>query len=778
MKKEFKLSVHQLVDFLLRSGDIDNRVDNKSTMAEGSRIHAYYQSLQGNEYLPEYPLKETIEIDGFKITLEGRADGIICNDNEYTIDEIKSTIVDLNEYYNKNSEWHLGQAICYAFMFANERKLKKVNVALTYIHQLYEMKMTKSFTFTYAEIKKYVYSLLKEYLKFYKFLYNRSLDRNASASDMIFPFVKFRKGQRELAKYSFAIAQKGGILYSEAPTGIGKTISTLFPFAKSFADGENDKIFYLTAKNSGKDSAFEAIKQLTSSGLNASAILITAKDKICFCPGKACNPDECPYAKDYYTKIRPILINSLKKHKLFSPSQITRIASKNAICPFELSLDISLYVDFVVCDYNYFFDPMVYLKRFFDDCSFSSLVLVDEAHNLIDRGRAMYSASIDSRLFRCTKLATKSLEHKKIHNAEKRITKLFNQYIDFPEGCTKIDNLSTSASNAIQAYLLAATDVYKHHHSIVDEYFEDFLFELNKFAKLSAYYDESFALYVTKTPQEDTKITLYCIDPSQHLNERLEAVKGAVIFSATLSPSEYYMNMINGSTDYPLLTLPSPFPKENFRLLVAPKLSIKYKDRKSSLQEVIDYILTLVNSKKGNYFIYVPSYEYLESILPYLACANFKLVVQEREMNDDAKEEFLSNFSKTPKKTTVGLAVVGGAFSEGIDLVADRLIGVVVVGVGLPQICFERELIKKHFDNNNQSGFDYAYLYPAMNKVMQAVGRVIRSETDKGIALLIDERFLSNQYRDLFKKEWDNYEVVTSLEDLNEQIKNFWLNNK
>lgn len=778
MDKKLKISVHQLVDFLLRTGDIDNRINNKSTMAEGSRIHAFYQSKQGHSYIAEYPLKETFQIDDFEITLEGRADGLIVKDDEYTIDEIKSTIVDLEEYFESQKEWHLGQAKCYAFMLANERDLKKVNIDLTYIHQLYDAKMTKSFTFTYAELKKDIYTYLKQYLKFYKLIYNKNLERNASATSLVFPFINFRKGQRELAKYSYAIAKNGGVLYSEAPTGIGKTISTLFPFAKSFSDGQNDRIFYLTAKNSGKESAFEAIKLLLNSGLNASAILITAKDKICFCPGKACNPDECPYAKGYYTKIKSILTDAIKKYSLFTPAQILRIASRNVICPFELSLDISLYVDFVVCDYNYFFDPQVYLKRFFDEAQLNSLVLIDEAHNLVERGRSMYSASIDSRLFKFAKRATKQLDHKKIHNAEKRITKLFNEFTDLTEGTTIINEISRTSLNGIQAYLLAATDVNKHHHSVVDDDFNQFFLELNKFSKLYDYYDETFALYVTKTGNKDTKISLYCLDPSRYLNESIRAVKGTVIFSATLSPSEYYMKMITGSTDYPMLALPSPFSKENFKLIVAPKLSIKYKDRQSSVGEVAKYILTIVNSKKGNYFIYAPSYEYLESLLPYLVNREFELLVQEKEMNDDEKKDFLSRFSKSPKKTTVGLAVVGGAFSEGIDLVADRLIGVAVIGVGLPQICFERELIKNYYSNLKESGFNYAYLYPGMNKVMQAVGRVIRSESDKGIALLIDERFLSSQYRDLFKKEWDHYDVVTSNEDLENEIKNFWLKDK
>lgn len=774
MEKRLSLSVHQLVDFLLRTGDIDNRIYNKTTMSEGTKIHTYYQSKQGSNYLSEYFLKEAFFVDDFIVTIEGRADGIITSDDGATIDEIKSTISPLIEYYEQQKEWHLGQAKCYALMYAHLCKFKTINVQLTYINQLDNSKMFKFFTYDVEALEKEIEGLIRDYLEFYKFIFERIEERNESTKTLQFPFSSFRKGQKLLAKYAYGIAKNGGLLFAEAPTGIGKTMSTLFPFVKSFADEENEKIFYLTAKNSGRETAFEATKLLLENGLRASAIMITAKDKICLCPGKACNPDECPFAKDYYTNIRKVLTKSIREYNYFSPEVILDIAKQNAICPFELSLDLSLFNDIIVCDYNYLFDPMVYLKRYFDEDASKMLVLVDESHNLIERGRSMYSASIDSYSFKKAKKAVRHLEHKKIKNAIKRITRLFNNYEDFPEGETIIDSISQKDLNGINAYLLASSDVNKHHHAAVNEDFTDFFFELNKFFKLYDYYDDTFTLYVTKKANKETKITLYCLDPGRHIKASLNKVKSKIVFSATLSPSAYYVDLIGGGKHDPLLTLPSPFPKENLNIMVAPSVSIRYKNREKTFEEVANYIEVLVNGHVGNYFVYVPSYEYLESLVPYLVDKNINVLVQEKNMNEIDKNQFLSCFKDKPDKTMVGVAVVGGAFGEGIDLVAERLIGVVVVGVGLPQLCFERDLIKQYFDKVDHLGYEYAYINPGMNKVMQAVGRVIRSESDRGVALLIDDRYLSNEYQSLFKDSWSHYKVVTSTQDVKLEIDNFW----
>ena len=776
MEKNLTLSVHQLVDFLLRTGDIDNRIYNSATMQEGTLLHAMYQSRQGDNYVSEYNLVETFDVFDFKVTLEGRADGIIDKGSTAVIDEIKSTIVPLEEYYQEQREWHLGQAKCYALMYAHAKHYDSISIRLTYIHQIDKTQLIKTFDYLTSELEREIGKLLEDYIEFFQILFDKKVKRNESANNITFPYGKFRAGQKELAKYSYAVAQNGGVLFAEAPTGIGKTVSTLFPSVKSFANTQNEKIFYLTAKNSGKEMAYNTANLLIENGLEASVIEILAKDKVCFCPGKACNPDECPYAKGYYTKIRKIITDSIKNRKTFTTEDISDIATHYSICPFELSLDLSLYTDIIICDYNYFFDPIVYLKRFFDTDASNMIILVDEAHNLVERGRDMYSASIDSFRFEQVKRSLRHFDYKTYKKAQTRMTKFFGEFKEFPVGDTLIDYFEMTDVNALENYLLACANVNKNHHDVVTEEFTDFYLELNKFIKLLAFYDKTFALYVSKKDEDDVKINLFCIDPSEHLRKTMEQVKGKIIFSATLSPAEYYLDVIGGSTDQPLLNLPSPFEKEHMKVLVAPKISVRYRNRQETATKVAEYIKEFVSHKVGNYFIYVPSYEYLEMIVPLLECDDFELLVQEKDMSELEKEMFLSCFVDKPKKTTLGVAVLGGAFSEGIDLAGERIIGVAIVGVGIPQICFERDLIRKYFDKTEKKGYEYAYVSPGINKVMQALGRVIRSETDCGVALLIDDRYLTKPYQVIFKSMYSNYEVITSKEDIKEQVENFWSN--
>lgn len=781
MDRKITLSVHQLVDFLLRTGDIDTRVFNKATMMEGSKIHAFYQSRQGPEYLSEYLLFEKINICGYEVSFQGRADGIIYNGVSATVDEIKSTIIDLKDFHEQNEAWHLGQAKCYALMFAHEKKLNTINVRLTYLHQTKKDKLIKDYAFEIDELENDIYDLFKRYFAFFDNVQNHIDLRNTSSEKLSFPFKTFREGQRKLAKYAYSIAKNGGTLFCEAPTGIGKTMSTLFPYVKSFADKENEKIFYFTAKSSGKDAANNACKILRNNGAILSSILLTAKEKICFKNGANCNPDECPFAKGYYNKIQGIIASSLKENDYFDFDIIYKIAEDNEICPMEFQLDLSLFVDVIICDYNYLFDPLVYLRRYFDNDASKTLVLIDEAHNLVERGRDMYSASIDTYAFDAMKKSLKHIEHKKIQSSIKKISSLLNATKkDFEPGNYIIDSVDEKLLKALDNFLLASKDVSKNASNFVTKEMVDFSRETNRFIKLLELYDDSFKLYITKIGKRNLKINLFCLDPSKQLHRCMSKVKGRILFSATLTPSEYYIKMLGGKKEDPVLLLPSPFDKDKLCLMIAPTISVAYKKRETTYQSVVDYINTAIKGKIGNYLIFFPSYEYLNKIMPlFIFDKDVDYYIQNKDMSEIEKEGFLSYFTESPIKTTLGFAVLGGAFSEGIDLVADRLIGVVIVGVGLPQISFERDLIKDYFDKKDEkSGFEYAYVNPGMNHVMQATGRVIRSEDDKGIALLIDDRFLNKRYRDLFKHEWSNYDVVTSNEDIKELLSSFWGENK
>lgn len=777
MEKYLTLSVHQLVDFLLRTGDIDNRVFNRSSMTEGSRLHSVYQSKQSSNYLAEFPLKMSFNVDEVNIVLEGRADGIIKrSETEYVIDEIKTTVEDLKIFHDDNLEWHLGQAKCYAYMFAKQTNLEYIGIKLTYIRQGKEKEqLVDSYVFNILELEQFVVKLLNEYLSFYNIIFNKISKRNESIEALKFPFSKFRQGQRDLAKYTYAMAKKRGRLFAEAPTGIGKTISTLFPFIKALKDDDNSKIFYLTAKTSGRESAHQAVKLLKENGLSLSDIMITAKDKICFCKGQACNPEECPYAKGYYNKIQTVLRYAILNYDDFDLQTITQLAYENQICPFEFELDLSLFMDIIICDYNYLFDPISYMKRYFDEDTSSFLVLVDEAHNLVDRSRDMYSASLSYKQFL---EARKSVCHSKLHQlklAMSKMNKMFKEYLVNPkDGNYILDEFYEYTYKTISSFITSMQDINKNENKEMSKELLEFYLEVNRFSRILEFYNDHFICYY-EIHDDDLILHVSCLDASSFLYSSLRRLRGSVLFSATLSPIEYYVDMLGGKKEDAQLILPSPFPVDNLKIIIAPKVSIRYKNRDASYQQVADYIKAFVKNKVGNYFIFLPSYEYLTNLMPYIDMEDVDVYEQDRGMSDEDKEAFLTSFKPHPERTTLGFVIVGGAFGEGIDLVSDRLIGAVIVGIGMPKINFVSDQIMKYYDSKEQSGYNYAYLNPGMNKVMQALGRVIRSETDRGAVLLIDERYLTNDYRDLFKSEWRKYEVAFSPKEVSDILQDFFI---
>ena len=776
MEKSLRLSVHQLVDFLLRSGDIDNRVFNRSSMSEGSRLHSEYQGRQSSNYMSEYPLAVSLNIDEIDILLEGRADGIIKkSDGSYVIDEIKTTVEDLKIFHEQNLEWHLGQAKCYAYMFSKSNDLDYIGIKLTYIRQGKEKEQfIDSYYFNFLELEQFVFDLINDYLEFYNIIFQKQEKRNQSIESLAFPFNKYRQGQRELAKYCYATAKKGKRLFVEAPTGIGKTMSTIFPFIKAMKDDEKSKIFYLTAKTPGKEAAHQALKLLKEKGLLLSDIIITAKDKICFCKGQSCNPDECPYAKGYYDKIQTVLRYAILSYDDFDLALITRIAYENQICPFEFELDLSLFMDVIVCDYNYLFDPISYMKRYFDEDSSHFLALVDEAHNLVDRSRDMYSSSLSYESF---KEARKSVKHSKLHKlklALSKMNKMFKEYLDDEEdGNHILENFDDYTYKTIASFITTMQDINKNDNKEMSKELLSFYLDVNRFARILEFVNDNYLLYVQKE-KDNIILNISCLDASIYLRSCLKALKGAVLFSATLSPLDYFVNTLGGEEKDARLVLPSPFPKENLKIIIAPNVSIRYKKRDTSYQKVADYISSFVKNKIGNYFIFLPSYEYLHNLMPFINIEDADIFEQDREMSDEEKEAFLLNFKPNPEKTALGFVIVGGAFGEGIDLVSDRLIGAVIVGIGMPKINFVSDQIDKYFDEQGLSGYNYAYLNPGMNKIMQALGRVIRSEADKGAVLLIDERYLTNEYRDLFKAEWREYEVVFTPKEVSDICKEFF----
>lgn len=777
MAKTLTLSVHQLVDFLLRTGDIDNRVFNRSSMTEGSRIHASYQANQGSNYMSEYPLLHRFYIGDVDVTIQGRADGIIKRKSgDYIIDEIKSTVEDLKIFRDDNFDWHIGQAKCYAYLFALEQNLPSISVRLTYIRQGKEKeKRIEEYYFLISELEQYVHTLIEDYLDFYNIIFRHIEEKNKSIEQLAFPFTKYRKGQRELAKYCYSIAKNGGRFFAEAPTGIGKTISTLFPFIKASAEDEETKIFYLTAKTSGKESAYNTVSILKDHGLIINDVVVTAKDKICFSKGKACNPDECPFARGYYNKIQAVLKYMLLNYSSYDLETITKVAKENEVCPFELELDLSLFSDIIICDYNYMFDPISYMKRYFDNDASHHLALIDEAHNLIERSRDMYSASLSLNKYNEAKKSVRPSKHLRLKRSLTKVTKMFKDINDAYEfGNHIIEGLPEEMMDVLDYFLTTCQDINKNDNKEMTKDLLDFYLDVNEFLKITDFYCDKYILYISKD-KDDMKINLFCLDASSFLAKTMKSVKGCALFSATLQPIEYYIDTLGGDKkEDPRIILPSPFNKDNLAVLVAPKVSVKYYNREKSYGEVVEYIKSFIKNKVGNYFIYSPSYEYMDNLLTRLDIDDVDIFIQSKDMSDEEKEAMLNNFQTNPTRTTLGFMVIGGSFSEGIDLVSDRLIGAVIIGIGLPKINFQSDKIAEYYLQRDLPGRDYAYINPGMNKIMQAVGRVIRSEDDRGAVLLIEERFLNRQYRDLFKEEWENYQVVLKPEEVETILTKFF----
>ena len=755
-----KLSVRELVEFVLRSGSIDSSFKGTSSMQEGVKAHQIIQGKQDDNYEKEVTLKGEIEYKDFKFIIEGRCDGVI-KEERITIDEIKSTSKELMFIEEDFNKVHWAQGKVYGYIYAIKNNLPDINVQLTYVNteNYDEKKFLKSFKV--EELEEFINELLDKYLELASVKVKLNERRNESISNLEFPFKTYRKGQREMAVKVYKAIDEGKRLYIKAPTGIGKTISTIFPSLKALAEGCIDKIMYLTAKTITRTVAEETFKILRNSGLKSKVLTITAKEKICFNEEVSCNKENCIYADGYYDRVNEGILDIISNEDEINRTTIETYAKKYRLCPFEFSLDISNLVDCVICDYNYVFDPRVSLKRYGEDEYGSYAVLIDEAHNLIDRARGMFSATIDKskimEIRKILKYKDKTL-YKQLGEINKEFLSIrnsdeedFSTFKEKPkELITKVNTFITKAEN-----WLSKNQKEEGYKDILELYFS-----FTSFIRISKLYDERYVTYVTRE-RSQCIVTLFCLDPSKLLREISKSHKSTVFFSGTLSPLEYYKEVLGGEEKDEILSLKSPYVRENLEIFIYP-ISTRYRHREFTYSKICNKINMLIEARPGNYLIFFPSYSYMnltyeEFIKSY---SNINTIIQKGDMNEEERENFLSNFNEDSEKTLVGFGVLGGIFSEGIDLKGNRLNGVVVVGVGLPQVCTERNIIKEYYDLKDRDGYDYSYVYPGMNKVMQAAGRVIRTEQDRGTLLLIDDRFISSKYIDLMPYEWLHYKVI------------------
>lgn len=842
--QELHTSVRNLVEFILRGGDIDNRSGRMITdaMMEGSKIHRKIQRSMGENYQAEVPLALTIEAEEYMLVIEGRADGIAYgefpNQNSekeaYTqdtfldrtgkseemvyIDEIKGVYRNVATM-EAPVYVHKAQAMCYAYIYALQNHLDQIGVQMTYCNLDTEDVKLFQEVFAWDALADWFGNLIAEYRKWadWQIMWRRK--RQESIQNLEFPYP-YREGQRKLVGDVYRTIRRGKNLFLQAPTGVGKTISTIFPAVKAVGEELADRIFYLTAKTITATVAKETFGLLREQGYQAKIIQLTAKEKLCLCGNTAieqeaadqddpypdfpqikleCNPQNCPYAKGHFDRVNDAVFELLQASDLFTREEILAQARKHRVCPFELSLDVATWCDNILCDYNYVFDPNVYLKRFFQDSSKEKyLFLVDEAHNLVDRSREMYSAT----LYKEDILAVKKMMKPHNQAIARTLDKCNKAMLDFKREC---ENYSVCESVGVLTFYLMRLV------SQMEEFFEkprefpdkktvlDFYFELRNFVNIYDLVDENYVIY--DEMQEDGRfmIKLFCVDPSKNLQKCIDKSVSTIFFSATLLPINYYKRLLSTKEDNYAIYAQSTFDETQRLLAFGRDVSTKYTRRgPAEYEKIARYIRAAIRSKKGNYMVFFPSYKMMQDVYdvfvrveresdtrngvavsdePNIAEESLEesltIIMQHSNMNEAEREEFLQAFEQEDGGTLVAFCVMGGIFGEGIDLKNDRLIGAVIVGTGLPQISNEREILKQYYDKQGLSGFDYAFRYPGINKVLQAAGRVIRTQEDRGIIVLLDERFLQSDYNALYPREWKN-RIVGNVETVDAEICKFW----
>lgn len=777
--KPIQVSVRHLVEFVLRRGSINAGKNSNHTALEGARIHRKLQKEAGEGYQKEVTLKHELTIENFTVKVEGRADGLFFEDGMPIIDEIKTSETAFEQLDSDTLEMFFYQGMVYAYIYGLQNKEQELAVEVTYFQTIEEIVTKRRRQFTFSELETFFSELMAQYHKWLEFQQNWRILRNASLKALLFPYGSYRKGQRELAAAVYKTIVNKKKLFAEAPTGTGKTISTLFPALKAVGQEQGERLFYLTAKTITRGVAEDALAVLEDSGAQVKSVTITAKDKICFLEKRNCTPEHCPYADGYYNRINDTLWDLLNHENRITRTVIERYAKKHTVCPFELSLDVSLWCDVVVGDYNYLFDPTVYLRRFFEEENEDNLFLVDEAHNLVNRSKEMYSATIaKSQGLQLYQALGK--EHKKLRRALKQVEKEFTaiETLASEDGWDYHHQKAPAESLTEALYRLAekiSEWLTDHPDDPVQETVLSYYFEVRNFLKMSEFYDDHYETIIERT-YRDLKVRAFCIDPSDFLAQTLEKGRSSVLFSASFSPLTYYQEVLGGK-DSLACRLPSPFDPKKQLVLIDRRIDTTYKNRDQSVSLIVEAIKGLIAGKMGNYLVFFPSYQYLDQVAFAFqkAYPAVRTLIQDSHLNEEERQAFLAEFKKEPAESLVGFCVLGGVFSEGIDLKGSRLVGSVIVSVGLPQLNHEQELIKAYFDEKNHQGFAYAYQLPGMNKVIQAGGRVIRDEEDRGIILLLDRRFTTASYRNLLPLHWQQHaEFTTSATQITEKVGNFW----
>jgi DNA excision repair protein ERCC-2 len=809
----FRIAVRTLAETVHRRGGLAGPEYGGVAPADGTRLHQRFFRIlserhDANAVATEVALSTTCQLADWTLQIGGRCDALVDLPEGPLLIEAKSFTGHAEQLPPDGETVHWAQARLYAWLYlATRPELSAIRIGLAYLSLESSTAVEFSQTATRQEMADFFAETCRVYAEFNGNQLRSLRFRSLSGRECHFPYPSLRAGQKRFMQEVIGAARQKSSVFIQAPTGIGKTMAALYPAVKIIANHLTDHVFYLTAMTSTRLVAAQALDDLRRTGLHMKYLILFAKEKLCLAPELYCDSRVCPFATAYYDHL-PDALRQMFLLESISRDEILACARQHQVCPFELSLDLALYCEIIICDYNYAFDPRVRLERFFGQDLPSWLLLVDEAHNLPARSREMFSAQIDSGTLAAAQAAVKDRSpflEQTLERLRQYLAQLLESLRSDEPGFDRVEKAIPGNAVMIAADFRALRELpasllgllgrfsfacrefldrnldFPQRRALLDFYFSVLFFQ----RVAEEYHDQT---YVTTAKRLDDRleIQLMCLDAAEKLALTYRDKHAAVFFSATLSPMVYYMGLLSGDSrrsQPESLLLPSPFPSENLLVLVCSQLSTRFRQRQDTVQAILQLILTAIRQKTGNYLVFVPSFAYLSMLRNLVRTmagqremdrqSTTDWMFQLPEMNESLRRKFLRRFEKFGERTLVAVAVIGGVFAESIDLVGEKLAGVTIVGVGLPQICPEREIMKQYFAQTLGSGYEYAYLYPGFNKVQQAAGRVIRSENDRGFVLLIDDRYGTPAYTELFPAEWQPVAVQDQAE-LAAVLQDFW----
>jgi DNA excision repair protein ERCC-2 len=757
---EYSISIRELAEFCYRHGDIDHRFAPSPTGVQGTEGHQRVFRRRPKTYQSEFPVEYRHRHEGLLLNVRGRADGYDAQAG--LVEEIKTCRVSPQSIPSPVVDVHLAQAKLYAALIAQQEQCEELEVKLTWFNIDSDEETSSSQTHSAKELDGFLQSSLACFSKWVAEISKQRKERQQSLAALKFPHADFRSGQRDIAELVYKCIDQSGQLLLEAPTGIGKTVAVLFAALKAMGAGKHEGLIYLTAKSVGRRAAEQAFGQFKEAGFNGPALSLTAKEKICLSPGKACHGDDCPYARGYYDKLPAARLAAIQSTSLDRVA-IEALAVRFELCPYQLSLDLLPWVDLVIADLHYVYSLSATFNALIDRPNFRWGLLVDEAHNLPSRARKMYSADLSKANLMKAKGGIDSTRSPMMVKHLQRINRsmLAMQKENWAlQGFDSRRELPLEFAEILAKFVaevseqMAVNPVFLQQAPIL----KDFFFDVLQFLRVADIWGDEFRFELDKGEgPQDLQLTLNCMDPSRLLLEKHKQVPAVVVFSATLSPVSWTREALGLAPEAVCCRLNSPFVAEQMPVLVASHIDTRYRQRMKSLPDLVDLLKNWVLAEHGNCIVYFPSYRYLKDCVAALeeqALTQWgKTVWRQSARQTEAERNGLLELLKA-RRDVLAFCILGGVFGEGIDLPGDQLVAVVVIGVGLPQLNRDNEQLRKYFDARYGQGFRYAYVYPGMQKVDQALGRVIRCSSDRGRALLVDARYQDPQYIGLLPQWW------------------------